>query len=68
MPRFLIIMGLVLLTAGILWPLLQKIGLGRLPGDIVIERKNFTLYIPLMTSVLVALVINTTIWIIGRFF
>jgi hypothetical protein len=61
-------MGLVLLTAGILWPYLQKIGLGRLPGDIVIERERFTLYIPLMTSVIIALVINTLIWIIGRFF
>jgi hypothetical protein len=68
MPRFLIIMGLVLLTAGILWPLLQKIGLGRLPGDVVIERKNFTLYIPLMTSVIIAMAINVIIWIIGRFF
>ena len=40
MSRWLIIFGAVLIAAG-LWPLLQKIGLGRLPGDIVIERENF---------------------------
>jgi Kef-type K+ transport system membrane component KefB len=38
MARFLIMLGLVLLVAGLLWPLLSRVGLGRLPGDIVIER------------------------------
>jgi multisubunit Na+/H+ antiporter MnhG subunit len=39
----LIVLGLVLLVAGLLWPYLGQIGLGRLPGDIIIERKNVTL-------------------------
>jgi hypothetical protein len=43
MQRWLITLGIVLLVAGLLWPLLQKIGLGRLPGDIVVERENFRL-------------------------
>ena len=42
MARFLIMLGLVLLVAGLLWPLLSRVGLGRLPGDIVIERDNVT--------------------------
>ena len=41
MSRWLIIFGVVLIAAGLLWPLLHKIGFGRLPGDIVIERENF---------------------------
>jgi hypothetical protein len=49
MSRWLIIFGAVLIAAGLLWPLLQKIGLGRLPGDIVIERENFRFYFSIVT-------------------
>jgi hypothetical protein len=42
MARFLIVLGLVILVVGLLWPYLSKLGLGRLPGDIVIERENTT--------------------------
>jgi Protein of unknown function (DUF2905) len=41
MTRWLIILGVVLILAGLLWPWLAKLGLGRLPGDIAIERENF---------------------------
>jgi len=66
MARFLITLGLILLAAGLLWPLLQKIGLGRLPGDIVIERENMTLYIPLGTSILISIVLSVVLWFLGR--
>lgn len=66
MSRFLIILGLVLVAAGLLWPLLSKIGLGRLPGDIVIERENFTVYIPLGTSLLITVALNAVAWLIWR--
>ena len=46
--------------------LIQKLGLGRLPGDIVIERENFRLYIPLATSLLVSIVVSIVIWLINR--
>ena len=49
MARFLIVLGLAILVVGLLWPYLSRIGLGRLPGDIVIERDNVTFYFPLMT-------------------
>jgi hypothetical protein len=42
MARWLIILGVVLIVAGLLWPWLTRLGLGRLPGDIVIERDNFS--------------------------
>jgi Protein of unknown function (DUF2905) len=56
MSRFRIILGLAILITGVLWPYLTRLGLGRLPGDIVIERDNFTFYFPLMTSIIVRLV------------
>ena len=47
MSRTLIVVGLILVAVGLLWPWLSRIGLGRLPGDIVIERENFTFYAPI---------------------
>lgn len=56
--RVLITLGLVLLVTGLLWPWLQKIGFGRLPGDIIIERENFRLYFPITTSIIIGVVIS----------
>lgn len=66
MSRSLVIFGLVLVAAGLLWPLLSKIGLGRLPGDFVIERENFKVYIPLGTSLLISVVLSLIAWLIWR--
>jgi hypothetical protein len=66
MQRWLITLGIVLLVAGLLWPLLQKIGLGRLPGDIVVERENFRLYLPLGTSILISLLLSLVLWFFNR--
>jgi hypothetical protein len=66
MSRTLIIFGLVLAAAGLLWPFIAKLGLGRLPGDIVIERENFTYYWPLGTSLLVSAVLSLIFWLISR--
>ena len=62
MARFLIVLGLAILLIGLLWPYLSKLGLGRLPGDIVIERENVTLYIPLATCLLLSLVLSLIFW------
>jgi len=64
--RFLITLGIVLLAAGLLWPVLQKAGLGRLPGDIVIEREHFRLYLPLGTSLLISIVLTLILWWLNR--
>ena len=66
MARFLIVLGLAILVAGLLWPFLSRIGLGRLPGDIVIERENMTFYFPLMTCLLLSVVISLVFWIVNR--
>lgn len=63
MQRLLIILGAVLLVAGLLWPWLAKLPFGRLPGDIHIERENFSFHFPLMTSILVSLLITLILWL-----
>ena len=64
--RILIVAGIVLLVAGLLWPLITRLGLGRLPGDIVIERQNFRFYFPLVTSILVSIVLSALFWLFRR--
>jgi uncharacterized protein HemY len=66
MARWLIILGIVLLLAGLLWPWLAKLGLGRLPGDVVIERENFRLYLPITTSILISIVLSLILWLLNR--
>jgi Protein of unknown function (DUF2905) len=66
MGRWLIILGVVLVVAGLLWPWLGKLGLGRLPGDIVIERENFRLYLPITTSIVVSIVLSLILWLLNR--
>ena len=66
MARWLIVLGLVLVLAGLLWPWLTRLGLGRLPGDIVIERENFRLYLPLVTSLLISLALSLILWLLNR--
>jgi Protein of unknown function (DUF2905) len=66
MARFLIALGLAILVAGLLWPYLSQIGLGRLPGDIVIERENMTFYFPLMTCLLLNVVFSLVFWVVNR--
>jgi hypothetical protein len=64
--RLLVIVGVVLVVVGFLWPYLGKIGLGRLPGDIVIEREGFQLYLPITTCVLISAVLTLGIWLLRK--
>ena len=66
MARWLIILGVVLVVLGLLWPWLTKLGFGRLPGDIVIERENFRVYIPITTSLLISIVLSLVLWLLNR--
>ncbi len=67
MGRFIIIGGLILVVIGILLLLSEKIPyIGRLPGDILIRKKNFTFYFPLMTGLLLSLILSLILYIIGR--
>jgi hypothetical protein len=66
MAKWLITLGLILVALGLAWPLIQKLGLGSLPGDIRIERKGFGFYFPLTTSILVSLLVTLILWIFRR--
>jgi len=66
MQRLLIGIGLVLVLAGIAWPLLSRIGLGRLPGDIMIQRGSTSFYFPLMTCIVISVVLSALMWLLNR--
>jgi len=66
MSRFLIVLGITILVLGLLWPFLSRMGLGRLPGDIIIKRDNFTFYFPLMTCLLISLLFSAVVWLLNR--
>ena len=64
--KTLIVIGVVLIGAGLLWLAGSHLWLGRLPGDIVIERENFRLYLPLGSCVVISVLLSAALWIIGR--
>ncbi|TXI18614.1 MAG: DUF2905 domain-containing protein [Nitrosomonas sp.] len=62
MQQLLMTLGIVLLLLGILWPWLSQLPFGRLPGDIYIERENFSFYFPLVTGLLISIVLTLLLW------
>jgi hypothetical protein len=66
MTRLLITLGVVLIIAGLAWPWLVKFGLGRLPGDIVIERENFRFFFPITTMILISLALSLIFWLFRK--
>lgn len=66
MQRILIIAGLVLVLAGIAWPWLSKLPLGRLPGDIVVDKPEFRFYFPITTMIIVSVVVSLLLWLFRK--
>ena len=66
MSRTLIIIGLAIAAVGLLWPWLRRLGLGRLPGDILIQRDGFTFYAPITTGILVSVALSLILWLLSR--
>jgi hypothetical protein len=66
MSRTLIVIGLSIALVGVFWPWLGKLGLGRLPGDIVIQREHFVFYAPLGTGLLISLMMSFILWLVNR--
>ena len=66
MSRWLVTIGLVLVIVGLLWPWLRELGLGRLPGDIVIERGNVHISFPIVTCIVVSVVLSLILWLMNR--
>jgi hypothetical protein len=66
MQRLLIGIGLVLVIAGIAWPLLSRIGLGRLPGDVMVQRGSTSFYFPIVTCIIISVVLSALMWLLNR--
>ncbi|HEU5339162.1 MAG TPA: DUF2905 domain-containing protein [Sulfuricaulis sp.] len=66
MTRILVTLGIILIVAGLAWPWLVKLGLGRLPGDFVVERENFRFYFPITTMILISLVLSLIVWLFRK--
>ncbi len=64
--RILIGLGLLILVIGIIWPILSRIGFGRLPGDIIFQRGGVTFYFPLATSIIISIVLTMVFWLFNR--
>jgi hypothetical protein len=68
LAKVIILLGAVLVAAGLALLFFEKIPfLGKLPGDIVIKRKNFTFYFPLATSIVLSILISLILYLIGKF-
>lgn len=65
-PKLLITLGLLLIVIGLLWPWLQRLGIGRLPGDIVVEREGFRFYFPVITSIIISLLLTLLFWLLRK--
>lgn len=66
MQRGLIVAGLILVLVGLLWPWLSRLPLGRLPGDLVIQRPHMTFFFPITTMVLLSIIISVVLWFLRR--
>jgi hypothetical protein len=66
MQRLLITAGVLIAIVGLLWPWVSKLPLGRLPGDIMIDRPGFKLFAPFTTMIVVSLVLSLLVWLLRR--
>jgi Protein of unknown function (DUF2905) len=66
MQRILVIVGLVILAAGVAWPWLSRLPIGRLPGDLVVTRPGFRFYAPFTTMIIVSVVVSLILWLLRR--
>ena len=66
MTRLLVTLGVVFIIVGLAWPWLVKLGLGRLPGDIVIERENFRFFFPITSMIVVSLALSLIFWLFRK--
>ena len=66
MQRAFIVIGLLIVAIGVLWPWLSKLPIGRLPGDIVVDRPGFKFFFPLTTMIIVSIVVSLLLWLFRK--
>lgn len=66
MQKILIMLGILVLATGILWPWISKLPIGRLPGDIIIDKPGLRVYIPITTMILVSVIVSVILWVLRK--
>ncbi len=66
MQKILMTIGLLILIVGLLWPWLGKLPLGRLPGDIVIDKPGFKMFFPITSMLLISGVVSVIMWLLRK--
>jgi hypothetical protein len=66
MQRVLIVLGLVIIAVGAAWPWISKLPIGRLPGDIVVDRPGFRFFMPITTMIIVSVVLSLIAWLLRK--
>lgn len=66
MLRWLIALGAILILVGLCWPWLSKLGFGKLPGDIMIERNGMRFYFPITSSIVISIIISIVLLILRK--
>ena len=66
MQRLLLILGGLLVLAGLLWPWLSRLPFGRLPGDVVIDKPGFKFFAPFTTMIVLSIVVSVLLWLFRK--
>ena len=66
MQKILIVLGILVFAVGILWPWISKVPIGRLPGDIIIDKPGLKVYIPITTMILVSVIVSVILWVLRK--
>ena len=66
MQKTLIYIGIAIILIGLFWPWLSKLPIGRLPGDIIIDKPNIKVYIPITTMIIISIIISLILWIFRK--
>ena len=66
MQKVFVVIGLVIVAIGLAWPWISKLPIGRLPGDIVVDRPGFKFFFPITTMIIVSIVLSLLLWLFRR--
>jgi len=66
MQRILVALGLWIALLGLAWPWLSKLPLGRLPGDLIVDRPGLKVFFPITTMIVLSLVLSLVLWLFRR--
>jgi hypothetical protein len=66
MQRTLIVIGIVIALAGVLWPWISRLPFGRLPGDVRIETASGGFFFPIVTCVVISIVLSLVLWLLRK--